>query len=531
MTRVTRERERPTVDATAHHVLARAAAAEGTVLLRNEENVLPLAPGARVALIGDFARTPRYQGAGSSSVNPTRLTSLVDSFPATGLTLAGFAAGFTRVGTPDAALRAEAVELAAAADIVVLSLGLPESFESEGLDRSHLRLPDEQVKTLDAVAATGTPVIVVLSGGGAIETPWLGRTAALVHAYLGGQAGAEAVWDVLTGTVEPGGRLAETLPVSISDDPTASSFPSEGRTAEYREGLFTRYRYHDTAGVAPAFGFGFGLGYTTWASSDLELTAAGATFTVRNTGARAGSDVAQLYVRRVSPSGVTRPHSELKGFAKVRLAAGERTRIHIPFTPRTFRHFDIATGAWQTERGDFEVLVGRHLGDLPLRATHQVEGIVVPGAEGVAPSGIRQPFSADAAAFAGLLGRPLPDPAWGVPPIGANTPMDQLAAAPSFLARRIFRLLEGRRHKADAAGAPDLNLLFLYNAPFRVIHKMSGGMATRRLTEGILDLVNGRGVRSLGRIVGAFFSGRRAEKLSRREFERAAAGTRARGGQ
>ncbi|MCI2956861.1 glycoside hydrolase family 3 C-terminal domain-containing protein [Agromyces atrinae] len=520
--RVTAEYERTATDDASHHALAREAAAAGAVLLRNENGVLPLAAGTRVALIGDFARTPRYQGAGSSAVNPTRLSTLEGSISETALTLTGFAPGFTRDGRPDSALQQEAVALARSADVVVLALGLPESFESEGIDRLHLTLPEAQLSTLEAVSATGTPVIVILSGGGAVETPWLGSTSALLHGYLGGQAGAEGLWDVITGAAEPGGRLAETLPVRLGDDPTTERFPSQGRTAEYREGLFARYRFHDSAGVAPAFGFGFGLGYTTFAYSDLTIDDDGVECVIRNTGARAGSDVVQFYVRRSSSSLVSRPRTELKGFTKVHLLPGEERRVRIPFTDRTFRHFDTTTGTWQVESGTFEILVGPNLGNLPLRAEYDVVG-TVSATEGVNTSSSVP--SRDDHSFETLLGRPVPSAEWDSAPLGYNTPMNQLGRAKSGLARAAFGILERRRRRAEASGTPDLNLLFLYNAPFRIIDKMSGGLATRRLTRGVLTLVNGQTFRGLGQIVGAFVSGRRAEKRTRIQFEQAAAGS------
>ncbi|MBF0817702.1 glycosyl hydrolase [Microbacterium paludicola] len=520
--RVTAAGKTEPIDVDAHHALARQAAAESAVLLRNESQLLPLAAGTRVALIGDFAETPRYQGSGSSAVNPTRLTNLRDAIANTGLTLEGFAAGYTRRGseTEDAVLRGVATALAARADVAVMALGLPESDESEGLDRTHLHLPDTQLAALRAVAATGTPVVVVLAGGGAIETPWLDHTAAVLHAYLGGQAGAEGIWDVLTGAVEPGGRLAETFPRQLQDDPLTGRFPAQGPTAQYREGMFSRYRYYATAGVDPAFPLGFGLSYTTFSYGDLRVTAEGATFTVTNTGTRAGVDVPQLYVRRTSDSAVPRPALELKGFRKLRLEPGASETVTVPFTERTFRFWDTANGAWQVEAGSYEILVGSHSAALILSAPLEVTGTV--------PSGAPVPALADYsrgevravpdAAFAALLGRPVPADAWGRGPLVENTPMDQLGRARSGLARLAFRFLESRKRAADAKGEPDLNILFVYNAPFRIIHKMSGGMATRRVTDGVLTVINGRPFAGLGRAIGGYFRGRRDERRTARAF-------------
>jgi beta-glucosidase len=521
LVRTVSARTTATVDLDGHHALARRAAAESAVLLRNEDAILPLPEGATVALVGDFASTPRFQGAGSSLVNATRVPTLVEAMgESAAVTLAGTAQGFRRDGGVDRTLIAEAVELARRAEVVVLALGLPEIAESEGLDRSTLTLPADQIELLAAVHGANPRTVVVLSAGGAVETPWSAHAAGLLHAYLGGQAGAEAVVDVLTGVVDPGGRLAETLPNSLADTPTAGSFPSRARTAEYREGPFVGYRHYESADVEVAYPFGFGLSYTTFAHSDLAIDENGAHVTVTNTGRRAGSDVVQLYVARLGESGVLRPARELKGYAKVWLEPGESRRVALGFTDRTFRFFDVGSDSWQVEAGEYEVAVGSHVRHLPLRATVTREGVSLPPLDdrlaSVAGGG------ADDVAFATMLRRPIPDAQWGSGPLGFNDPMDRMSDARGALGRLAFRILDSRRRKAEAAGTPDLNVLFLLNGPFRVISKMSGGLATSRLTAAVLTLVNGQSVRGLGRIIGAFFRGRREEKATKRAFDSAA---------
>lgn len=513
------------VDLDAHHALARRAAAESAVLLRNEGGLLPLASGTSVALVGAFANAPRYQGAGSSLVNATRVPTLREALSHSTLNLQGTAEGFRRDGARDDGLIAEAAALATSVDVVVLTLGLPEIAESEGLDRSTLALPDEQVRLLREVHRANPRTVVVISAGGVVETPWIGDAQALIHAYLGGQAGAEAIADALTGVVEPAGRLAETIPVSLTDTPTAGAFPSGERTAEYREGPFVGYRHYDAAGVPVAFPFGFGLGYTTFAYSDLVVDADGATLTVTNTGARHGADVVQLYVGRVGESAVLRPVRELKGFAKVRLDAGASVRVTIPFGERAFRVFDVTSQTWVVEAGEYEVAVGAHAQSLPLRAVVARDGAAL-GALPAALSAMQESGSAgDDAAFAALLGRSIPPAGWTAGPLGMNDPMDRLGEARSPLGRLGYRLLDARRRKAEASGEPDLNVLFLLNGPFRVISKMSGGLATERLTAALLTLVNGQSIRGLARVIAAFFGGRRDEKKTRRAFEDAGSGT------
>lgn len=513
-------RPRASVDLDAHHALARRAAAESAVLLRNEDALLPLGSDASVALIGAFVTAPRYQGAGSSLVNATRVPTLVDAVRASTLTLAGVADGFRRDGVADSSLQREAVALAARSDVAVLAVGLPEVAESEGLDRSSLALPADQVELIRMVCAANPRTVVVVSAGGVVEMPWADQAQAVLHAYLGGQAGAEAIVDVLTGAVEPGGRLAESMPLSLADTPTAGVFPSAARTAEYREGVFVGYRYYESAQVPVAYPFGFGLGYTTFAYSDLVVDDDGAEVTVTNTGDRDGSDVAQLYVSRVSASRISRPVRELKDYAKIRLAAGASQRVRFAFGDRTFRYFDPALDTWRVEGGEYEISVGRNVQDLPVRATVVRDGVTP--RVGLDFAAAAQAAHVGDTAFAAALGRPIPDPSWGSGALGENDPMDRLAGARSPLARMGYRLLDSRRRKAEAKGQPDLNVLFLLNGPFRVISKMSGGLATAQLTAAVLTLVNGQTVRGLFRVVGAYFGGRREEKKTKKAFDAAA---------
>ena len=541
--RVTRPREVQRVDERAHHALARRAAAASMVLLRNEERILPLAAGTTVALIGDFARTPRYQGAGSSTVKPTRVTTVLEAIGETDLQLSGFASGFHRDGTPDPELLSEAVATARGAEVAVLMLGQPEAAESEGLDREGLTLPAAQIEVLRAVAEANPRTVVVLAAGGVLEMPWIGHARALLHAHLPGQAGAEGLLDVLLGAADPGGRLAETYPHRLEHTPTFGSFPSAQRTAEYREAQFSGYRYYERAGVEVAFPFGFGLSYTSFEYSDLIVTEDSARFTLTNTGDRAGSETPQLYVGHLGRSAFARPVRELKGFTVVHLAPGESTAVEIPLSERAFRVFDTVSGAWQVEGGDYEIAVGSNLRDLHLRATLGLPGTIpepgaaselaaasgaastsaaLPGtaAQRYAAADVREVPDAD---FEALLGHPIPDPAWPSGPLGVHDPLDRLAEARSLLGRLAHRVLTARLDRAARAGTPDLDALFLLNGPFRIISSMSNGLATSRVTDAVLTLVNGHPLRGAAGLVGGFVQGRLEETRSRRAFRAAAA--------
>jgi beta-glucosidase len=369
-------------DPDAHHALAREAAAESVVLLTND-GVLPLAADATIAVIGEFARTPRFQGAGSSQVTPTRVDTVLEELRAVRGEVE-FAAGYG-IGTTadDEALLAEAERVAASADVVVMTIGLPGADESEGFDRTHMDLPANQLAALAAVAAVNARVVVVLVNG---STVVLGdvvpHAAALVEAWLGGQAAGGGIVDVLTGAVNPSGRLAETVPHRLEDNPSYLNFPGDSQVVRYGEGLFIGYRGYDRTGQDVAFPFGFGLSYTSFTLSDLRVSvhgsvadgtlAATVTVTVSNTGAVGGAEVVQVYVRDVQSS-VARPVRELKGFAKVVLAAGASQDVSIELDQRAFAFWSVRHRAWSVEAGDFEIGVGPHSRDLPVTATITVE--------------------------------------------------------------------------------------------------------------------------------------------------------------
>lgn len=541
--RVTHRGAAEPVDEQAHHDLARRAAATSMVLLRNQDALLPLAAGTSVALIGDFAETPRFQGAGSSTVHPTRVSTVLEVMGGidSGLQLSSFSPGFRRDGAAAPELQADAVAAAANAEVAVLMLGQPEAAESEGLDRGDLGLPATQRELLRAVAAVNPRTIVVLSAGGVLEMPWIGHADAVLHAHLAGQAGPEALLDVLTGAVNPSGRLAESYPLRLADTPTARTFPSSQRTAEYREGLFSGYRYYERAGIEVAFPFGFGLSYTSFAYSDLVVTDETVRFTLTNTGERAGTETAQLYIGRIGDSRVPRPVRELKGFARVHLAPGESTEVYIALSDRAFRCFDAASGTWQIEAGQYVLAVGSNLQDLALQTSVTLAGTEPaprsPSAQAGHPP--RRAMLEGAAAqryaaadvqevpdrdFAALLGHPIPDPAWPTGPLGPHDPMDRLSEARSPLGRLAHRVLSARLDRATRAGAPDLDALFLLNGPFRIISTMSNGLATSRVPEAVLTLVNGRPLRGIAGAVTGFVRGRVEERRTRSAF-RAASST------
>ena len=380
----------PTVDFAAHHSLARQAAAAGAVLLRNEPTgpdaapLLPLAGPQGVAVVGEFARTPRYQGAGSSQVNPTELSNALNAFADAWGAPVPFAPGFALAEGPatdatPAALRAEAVALAASATTVVLFLGLPSAAESEGFDRAHLSLPADQLALLDAVAQVNSNIVAVLANGSVVTlSEWQHHTPAIIEGWLSGQAGGAGIVDLLTGAVSPSGRLAETVPVRLEDVPSFGAFPGELGTVRYGEGLSVGYRHYDLRDAAVAYPFGFGLTYTSFAI-DAVVTGVGAdaavtvTARVTNTGGRAGAEVVQVYIGDPE-SLVTRPVRELKGFARVALEPGESRTITLELDSRALAYWHPTLERWVVEGGAFTVDVGTSSRDIAASVTIDVEG-------------------------------------------------------------------------------------------------------------------------------------------------------------
>ena len=507
-----------TFDKDAHHAIARKCAEEAIVLLDND-GILPLNKETKTAVIGDFAETPRYQGAGSSMVNPTKLDSLKDALAAAGLTVTGYAKGFSRTDPkPDQTLIDEAVNAAKGAEAVLLCVGLDEIAESEGMDRLSMELSKGQQALIDAVSAVNRNVILVLSGGAPFVMPGKERYRAAIHGYLGGQAGAGAMADALLGKVNPSGKLNESWPVRLEDNPSYPYFPSKERTAEYREGLYIGYRYYDTVGVPVRYPFGYGLSYTTFAYSDISATKDEVTFTVANTGAVDGAEVAQVYVS-CRNGNIFRPRKELKGFAKVFLKAGERKTVTVKLDDKAFRYFNVKTDRWEVETADYEISVAASVSDVKLTATVHVDGQAAPAPYGELPSYESGRIEAVTnGEFEALLGHPIPDGHWSGE-LTANDAICQLYYAKSAPARLVCKILTNMKNKAEAKGKPDLNILFIYNMPFRAIGKMAGGMVSEKMVDDIVFLVNGHFWRGLGRAIADFFRNLSSKRAYMKQLE------------
>lgn len=496
------------VDTQKQHMQVRKAAEQCAVLLKNDDNILPLSANAKVAIIGDFAAHPRYQGAGSSMVNAQQvdetLQLIKDYFPHN----IGYAQGFDRLDMENDALSREAIFLAKQAEAVLLYIGLPESFETEGLDRTHMRLPSNQIALIKKLATVNSHIIAVLSCGSAVEMPWIADCQALLYMGLAGEGAASATLDLLSGKANPGGKLSETFPIVYSDLPVSHYFPGEQATSEYRESIYVGYRYFATAKKDVRFPFGFGLSYTTFAYNNLVVNEQGATFDITNTGGCAGDEIAQMYIALPNAK-IFRAAIELKGFVKVQLKPSETKRVNIPFDNYDFRYFNEQTNAWEIEGGEYQIMIGASSQDIRLMTTLAVKG-----------TGKQNPYANKAldcyrtgnvmdvpdSAFAALLGHKIPLTNWDRgKPLDINDTVRQLFYSKNPVARLAYKVLRKKVNQAIANGKPDLNLLFIYNIPFRGMAKMMNGMVTMDMANDILLMCNGHWHKGLAWLIHHFF--------------------------
>ena len=516
------KKKKESFDVQKHHALAKKAAAQSAVLLKNEGNMLPLKPGIKVALIGDFAAEPRYQGAGSSMVNPTKLETMQELIGQYSFSEVKISRGYCRTGEANDVLKQEALRMAEGADAVIFCFGLDELSESEGLDRSHMRIQQNQIHLLEELAKRNPNIVGVLSAGSAIEMPWEKYCRAILHGYLYGQAGAGAMLDLLTGKCNPSGHLNETYPLSLTDTPAYRYFPAKNRDSQYRESIYVGYRYYDTAKVQVRYPFGHGLSYTSFSYSGLQADEHGICFTLTNTGTSDGAEVAQMYVS-LPESRIFRPEKELKGFSRIFLKAGESRTVRIGFDDKTFRYWNVKTNCWETENGVYKIRVGSSSADIRLETTWSVKGTTEDFPETYNEKTMPSYYSGQIRQtpdeeFAALLGGPVPEEKQTAL-LDKNDAICQMGNAKSGAARLIYRILTSMKEKSEAKGKPDLNILFIYNMPFRGIGKMTGGAVSREMVDGIVTAVNGHFFRGIGKVVGGFFRNAKANKEYEKKLE------------
>lgn len=495
-----------------HNEVALHCAEQSAVLLKNQGAILPLKEGTKIAVIGDFAENPRYQGAGSSVVNPTKLESVLDclkDYPE--LKYIGYEQGFNRYGKKDKKAIKKALTLASKADVCLVYLGLDEVTEAEGLDRANLNMPENQIKLVDELAHAGNKLVAVLSCGAPVKLGWADECEALLHMYLSGQAGARAGLNILTGRVNPSGKLAETYPNKYHDTPSTKYFPGKEKTVEYREGLFIGYRYYDTALLQVKYPFGFGLSYTRFNYSDYKLDDKGVSFKISNIGDMDGAEVAQMYVGGVNLK-VFRPKKELKGFVKVFLKKGETKEVRIDFDDKTFRYFNVKTNKWEVEGGIYNIMIGASVDDIRLSQTMDVKGTtdINPYNPRLMPSY----YSGEVAnvsnnEFAELLGHPIPSSHYEFfkknrIKVGYNTTVNELRYAKGWTGRffsGVIRHTIGMFRAFGNVTMANTLIMGVQFQPMRGISRMTGGLLCWYKLDGLITMFNGHFFKGLHQFI------------------------------
>lgn len=503
-----------TYDKDAHHELAAEVCRQSLVLLKNEDNILPLKKDAKIAVIGEMARAPRYQGAGSSIINPTKISDAFDALIANGMNPL-FAPGYNKKkDVINETMVRDARIIAEKSDVVLLFIGLTEEYESEGYDRSHLSLPKSHTVLLEEVLKVNKNVVVVLSGGSPVEMPWLSDVKAVLNGYLGGQASGLAIADILTGKTNPSGKLAETYPMALSDTPCFNYYPGTEQTAEHREGVYIGYRYYDTAMKDVLFPFGYGLSYTEFEYSGIKLSkkkikdtdTLTLTYKIKNVGKVAGAEVSQIYVSD-SDSTIFRPVKELRAFNKVYLEPGEEKKISVELSKRAFAYYNVNIMDWHVESGDFHIMVGASSRDIRLEATVYVESTAdaaVPDYKETAPCY----YMADVqnvpdSAFRAVLGHEIPAATldYSSEITFANSLCD---AKNTKWGSRVNALLNAALDTFTDPEDPTTVMVkaMALEIPIRNFITMSAGVFTEEMAEGLLMILNSKGAaRGLGKIM------------------------------
>lgn len=354
-----------------HHEIAMKLAQESIVLLKNENNILPINK-RKIALIGDMAKNPRYQGAGSSTINPYKVENAYDCFIQNGIEV-DYAKGYNRIETDeDKELINQAVEVAKNKDVVILFLGLTENYESEGMDRTNLEIPKNQIKLIESIYSVNQNIIVVLSNGAPITMEWKDKAKAIITGYLGGESGAKAMVNCILGKVNPSGKLAETYPIKLEDTPCFNNFPGTEVSVEYKEAIYVGYRYYDKNNIKVLYPFGYGLSYTTFEYSNLNVKNNIVSFKIKNTGKVKGKEIAQVYVSQCNPT-IFKPLKELKGFAKVELEPDEEKEVNITLDDSTFQYYNVQNKKWEIESGEYKILVGKSCESIELECKIHID--------------------------------------------------------------------------------------------------------------------------------------------------------------
>lgn len=512
-------------DIVEHHNLAQKCAEESMVLLKNEDHILPLKKGTKVALIGDFAKFPRYQGAGSSNVNCTKLENALTAIEDYDLELVGYEKGFHRFGKKSKKYLNRAIKLAKKAEVALVYLGLDERIEAEGLDRQNLKLNENQVNLLHALRKENIKIVVVLHAGSVVEMPWADDCDALLNAYLSGQAGARAALNILTGKVNPSGKLAETYPFVYEDTPTKNYFPGKELSTEYRDSIFVGYRYFMTIGKKVRFPFGYGLSYSEFEYSDLKVDEKGAHFKIKNISNVAGKEVAQLYVEK-NGSRVYRPHRELKGFIKVSLEPNEEKEVFIPFDEYTFRYWNTILDKWSVEPGRYSIMINSCSDDIRLSSEINLPGEELPEEDFIPQRLIPNYFFGKVdeisnEEFEQVLRHPVPKSSYTFLKrnrlfVHYNTTVYELKYAKGFAGRLfagVIRLAINLSRTFGDVKTSNTLVMGVLHQPMRGLSRMTGGAISWKQLDGLILMFNGHFFKGLHH----FFKMGRAKKRENKQ--------------
>ena len=493
----------------AHHDLARSAAAQSAVLLKNDGRILPVNLQAKCAIIGAFAKNPRYQGTGSSKILPYQLDNTYEELLAAGID-AEYADGYPiNSDGIDPVMLDEACRTAKDKEVVFLFAGLPDRYEAEGFDRESMRMPANHVKLIEAVSEVNRNLVVILLGGAPMEIPWVDKARAILLMYLGGQAGGGACADLLLGKVNPSGKLAESWPASLEDNPSYNYFPGYSQTVEYREGLFVGYRFYDSAEKTVRFPFGYGLSYTQFEYNGLIVSKRKLegndeiriSCKVKNTGQVPGKEVVQLYIGCQNPK-IFRPAQELKGFEKVTLEPGESKEVAFTITTSDLSYFNTHSDRWEIENGNYEVRISSSSRDIRLSKTIEVAGNPTPSRIPLRDSlpgfaNLSNGLAISDTEFENLLGRPIPqrERIKGGPHTINSTITD---IQDRFIGRMLLKYVQMQINKMSKDNA-DLKIIaekMLMDMPLRFLTTMDEGL-TNYQVKGLVEMLNGHLIQGL----------------------------------
>ena len=500
------------IDIQAHHEIAKEAARESIVLLKNENNALPLNSNEKVAIIGDFAKNPRYQGAGSSIVNPTKLDNTLELIKDFNINYVGYEQGFNRYGKEKKTLFEKAIGLARNVDTVIFYMGLDEVTEAEGLDRDNIKIHKNQVSLLKAIKELGKKVIVILSEGSVVELDFEKYADAILFNCLNGQAGSGATLEILTGEVNPSGRLSETYPLTYGDTPTEKYFPAHDFNSFYKDAIYVGYRYFDKLNKKVRYPFGYGLSYTTFEYSDLEITPKGVKFKLTNNGKVKGKEVPQLYIG-LNNSKVFRAKKELKGFTKVELNPGETKEITLNFDEYSFRFFNVKDNKFEIEKGTYSIYVASNVEDIKLTGELDVDGVVV-NDDIYDQTKLSKYYSGEISnvsdeEFEALLGRKLPTSNVKFVKknrilVDYNTSVIELKYAKGWTGRLFSGAIRFAIKFLKCFGSKDkANVLIMgvINQPMRSISRMTNGAITMGQLDGLILMFNGHFFKGLKKFI------------------------------